>query len=66
MVYDKRDVKCNELAKIFEEYLIMDNARDYLEAKLREDAPQNVKDAYSEYLRISNEQFEEQKKSPFA
>lgn len=65
MVYDERDTKCSKLQKIFREYMIMDGARDYLEAKLREDAPKNVKDAYDEYVRISNEQLEEQKESPF-
>lgn len=64
-VCNEKYVKCGELLKIFREYMIMDGARDYLEAKLREDAPKNVKDAYDEYVRISKEQLEEKKESPF-
>jgi hypothetical protein len=64
-VCNERYIKCGKLLKIFREYMIMDGALDYLEAKLREDAPKSVKDAYDEYVRISNEQIEEKKKSPF-
>lgn len=65
MLPDKRNIRCNELADIFEPYIIMEGARDYLEATIREDAPQNVKDAHKEYIKIKNKILKDKAKSPF-
>ncbi|MCC3870278.1 hypothetical protein [Terrisporobacter mayombei] len=65
MLHDKRNIRCNELADIFEAYLVMEGARDYCEASIREDAPKNVKDAHKEYIKIKNEILKDKAKSPF-
>lgn len=66
MLPDKRNIRCNELIEIFEPYIVMGNARDYLDASIRDDAPQNVKDAHKEYVKITNEILKDKSKSPFA
>lgn len=65
MVVDKRCEITRKLAEIFEPYLIMENAHDYLDASIRDDAPQNVKDAHKEYIKITNEILKDKAKSPF-
>lgn len=65
MSCDKRDNKCNELADIFETYLIMEDALDYSEAKLKEDAPDEVKKAHEEYIKLKKEIYEDRAKLPF-
>jgi hypothetical protein len=66
MIVDKRYEITRKLARIFEPYIVMGNARDYLEATIREDAPRNVKDAHKEYIKITNEILKDRAKSPFA
>ncbi|AYE35303.1 hypothetical protein CP523_13195 [Clostridium septicum] len=66
MIVDKRHETTRKLTKIFEPYIIMGNAGDYLEATIREDAPQNVKDAHKEYIKITNEILRDKANSPFA
>ncbi|WP_419749310.1 hypothetical protein [Terrisporobacter petrolearius] len=66
MIVDKRYETTRKLTEIFEPYIVMGNARDYLEASIRDDAPQNVKDAHKEYIKIANEILKDKAKSPFA
>lgn len=65
MIIDERDNKCDELANIFENYLIMKNAFDYSEAKLKEDAPYEVKKAHKEYIKLKKEILKDRAKLPF-
>jgi hypothetical protein len=66
MIMDKRYETTRKLINIFEPYIVMENARDYLEATIREDAPQSVKDAHKEYIKITNEILKDKSNSPFA
>lgn len=66
MIVDKRYETIRKLTEIFESYIVMGNARDYLEASIRDDAPQNVKDAHKKYIKITNEILKDKAKSPFA
>lgn len=66
MIVDKRYETTRKLIEIFEPYIVMGNARDYLDASIRDDAPQNVKDAHKEYVKITNEILKDKSKSPFA
>jgi len=66
MIMDKRYETTRKLIKIFEPYIVMENARDYLEATIKEDAPQNVKDSHKEYIKITNEILKDKANSPFA
>lgn len=66
MIVDKRYEITRKLTEIFEPYIVMGNARDYLEASIRDDAPQNVKDGHKEYIKITNEILKDKAKSPFA
>lgn len=65
MIVDERREITRKLIDIFEPYIVMEGARDYLEATIREDAPQNAKDAHKEYIKITNEILEDKAKSPF-
>lgn len=66
MIVDKRYEITRKLTEIFEPYIVMGNARDYLDASIRDDAPQKVKDAHKEYIKITNEILKDKTKSPFA
>lgn len=66
MLRDQRNIKCNELADIFEPYLIMEGARDYSEAKIKEDAPAKVKDAHKEYIKLKEEIRKDRELLPFS
>lgn len=65
MLRDERNIRCNKLADIFETYLVMEGARDYSEAKIKEDAPDEVKKAHEEYIKLKKEIREDRVKSPF-
>lgn len=65
MIRDERYDKCYKLAEVFQEYLIMDGALDYSEAKIKSDAPDEVKKAYEEYKETMKKLHEEEAKSPF-
>ncbi|MBM7869309.1 hypothetical protein JOC70_000778 [Clostridium pascui] len=66
MIVDERYEITRKLARVFEPYIVMGNARDYLEATIREDAPQNAKDAHKEYIKITNKILEDRAKSIFS
>jgi len=64
-IYDQRHKKKRELAEIFEPYIVMGNALDYMGATLKEDAPESAKDAHQEYVELQKQMIEEKNKSPF-
>lgn len=65
MITDKRNITCNKLADMFEKYLIMDGAMDYSEAQIMEDAPNEVKKAHEEYIKLKKEIRKDRAKMPF-
>lgn len=65
MSCDERDIKCHELRKIFREFIIPNSHCDYTEAKLKEDAPDEVKKAHEEYIKLKKEIYEDRAKLPF-
>lgn len=65
MIRDQRNIRCNKLADIFETYLVMEGARDYSEAKIKENAPNEVKKAHEEYIKLKKEIREDRAKMPF-
>ena len=65
MLREQRNIKCNELADMFEPYLLMKGARDYSEAKIKEGAPDEAKKAHEEYIKLKKEIREDKAKMPF-